>query len=61
MPLAVINENDTLLMLQSMILNKNKIKRFVSLTPVSTTNKTDHHDITDILLTVALNTRNQPI
>ena len=25
-------------------------------TPVSSTNKTDHHDITEILLTVALNT-----
>lgn len=29
MPLAVINEIDTLLMLQSMILNQNKTKRFV--------------------------------
>jgi hypothetical protein len=27
--------------------------------PVSSTNKTDHHDITDILLKVALNTMNQ--
>ena len=29
-------------------------------TPVSSTNKTDRHDITEILLTVALNTINQP-
>jgi hypothetical protein len=28
-------------------------------TLVSTTNKTDHHDITEILLKVALNTINQ--
>ena len=28
-------------------------------TPVSSTNKTDHHDITEILLQVALNTINQ--
>jgi hypothetical protein len=29
-------------------------------TPVSSTNKTDRHDITEILLKVALNTINQP-
>ena len=29
-------------------------------TPVSPTNKTDHHDIAEILLKVALNTINQP-
>jgi len=29
-------------------------------TPVSSNNKTDHHDITQILLKVALNTINQP-
>ena len=29
-------------------------------TPVSFTNKTDHHNITEILLKVALNTINQP-
>ena len=28
-------------------------------TPVSSTNKTDHHDISEILLKVALNTINQ--
>ena len=28
-------------------------------TPVSSTNKSDHHDITEILLIVALNTINQ--
>jgi hypothetical protein len=28
-------------------------------TPVPSTNKTDHHDITEILLRVALNTINQ--
>jgi len=28
--------------------------------PVSSTNKTDHHDITEILLKLALNTINQP-
>ena len=30
-------------------------------TPVSSTNKTDHNDITEILLKVALNTINKPI
>ena len=30
-------------------------------TPVSSTNKTDRHDITEILLKVALNTINQPV
>jgi len=30
-------------------------------TPVSSINKTDRHDITDILLKVVLNTINQPI
>jgi len=30
-------------------------------TPVSSRNKTDHHDITEILLKVALSTMNQPI
>jgi hypothetical protein len=29
-------------------------------TPVSSTNRTDRHDITEILLKVALNTLNQP-
>ena len=29
--------------------------------PISSTNKTDHHDITEILLKVALNTINQSI
>jgi hypothetical protein len=29
-------------------------------TPVSSTNKTDHHDIAEILLKVALSTINQP-
>ena len=29
-------------------------------TPVSFTNKTDHHDITEILLKVSLNSINQP-
>jgi len=33
---------------------------FFSGTPVSSTNKTDHHNITEILLKVALNTINQP-
>jgi hypothetical protein len=33
---------------------------FSSGTPVSSTNKTDRHDITEILLKVALNTINQP-
>jgi hypothetical protein len=30
-------------------------------TPVSSTNKTDRHDITEILLKVALNTITQPL
>jgi len=30
-------------------------------TLLSSTNKTDHHDITEILLTVALNTNNTPL
>ena len=33
---------------------------FSPCTPVSSTNKTDCHDITEILLKVALNTINQP-
>ena len=33
---------------------------FSSGAPVSSTNKTDHHDINEILLKVALNTINQP-
>ena len=33
---------------------------FSSATPVPSTNKTDCHDITDIVLKVALNTINQP-
>jgi hypothetical protein len=33
---------------------------FSPCTPVSSTNKTDRHDITEILLKVALNTINQP-
>ena len=32
---------------------------FSPVTPVSSSNKTDHHDITDILLKVALNTIKQ--
>jgi hypothetical protein len=35
--------------------------RSVDFSPVSSTNKTDHHDITEILLKVALNTINQTI
>jgi hypothetical protein len=33
-----------------------KVSGFFSGTPVSSTNETDHHDITKILLKVALNT-----
>jgi hypothetical protein len=33
-----------------------KVMVFSLSTPVSSTNKTDHHDITEILLKVALNT-----
>ena len=33
---------------------------FSPVTPVSPTNKTDQHDVTEILLKVALNTINQP-
>jgi hypothetical protein len=33
---------------------------FSSVTPVPSTNKTDRHDITEILLKVALNQTNQP-
>ena len=36
------------------------VRRFPTGTPVSSTNKTDHHDITDILLKVALNNIIQP-
>ena len=35
-------------------------RRFSLGTPVSSTNKTDHHDITEILLKVALNTITSP-
>ena len=34
---------------------------FFRVLPVSSTTKTDHHDITEILLKVALNTINQPL
>ena len=37
-----------------------RVLRFSPGTPVSSTNKTDCHDITEILLKVALNTINQP-
>jgi hypothetical protein len=36
------------------------VSGFTSGTFVSSTNKTDHHDITEVLLKVALNTINQP-
>jgi len=36
--------------------NFNKGAWFSPDTPISSTNKTDHHDITEILLKVALNT-----
>ena len=35
------------------------IQHYVMCTPVSSTNKTDHHDITEILLKVVLNARSQ--
>ena len=38
----------------------NRTQWFSPGTLVSSTNKTDHHDITEILLKVALNTINQP-
>jgi hypothetical protein len=37
-----------------------KSRWFSTGTPVSSTNKTDRHDITEILLKVAFNTINQP-
>ena len=36
-----------------------QVLRFPPGTPVSSTNKTDHNDIAEILLTVALNTKNK--
>jgi hypothetical protein len=36
-----------------------QVSGFLPLTPVVFTNKTDRHDITEILLKVALNTINQ--
>jgi hypothetical protein len=36
-----------------------QVSGFLPLTPVVSTNKTDRHDITEILLKVALNTINQ--
>jgi hypothetical protein len=40
--------------------HKAKSGQWFSLGTVSATSKTDHHDITEILLKVALNTINQP-
>jgi hypothetical protein len=37
-----------------------QVGKFSSGTPVFSTNKTDRHDITEILLKVALNTINEP-
>ena len=37
-----------------------QVRAFLPGTPVSSTNKTDHHDITEILPKMALNTINQP-
>jgi hypothetical protein len=37
-----------------------KVCQRLAVTPVSSTNKTDCHDITEILLKMALNTINQP-
>jgi hypothetical protein len=39
--------------------NRNILLWFSAGTPVSSTNKTDHHDITEILLKVALKTIHQ--
>jgi hypothetical protein len=36
-----------------------QVSDFLPGTPVSSTSKTDHHDLTEILLKVALNTINQ--
>ena len=36
-----------------------QVSVFLPVLPVSSTNKTDHHDIAEILLKVALNTINQ--
>jgi hypothetical protein len=38
---------------------QNYVIKFVWFSPVSSTNKTDHHDITEILLKMVLNTINQ--
>jgi hypothetical protein len=53
--------------MQSLPIITNVVIKFVSdlrqvggLPPVSSINKTDRHDITEILLKVALNTINQP-
>jgi hypothetical protein len=37
-----------------------QVSGFLPSTPVSSTNKTDRHDITEIFLKVSLNTINQP-
>jgi hypothetical protein len=44
----------------SMKIDKTYRQGFSPGTPVSSTNKADHHDITEILLKVELNTINQP-
>jgi hypothetical protein len=38
-----------------------QVSGFFPFTPVSSTNKTDHHDIAEVLLKVELNTINQTI
>jgi hypothetical protein len=42
------------------LIYRDMVRVMVLDTPVSFTNKTDHHDITEILLKVVLNTINQP-
>ena len=48
------------IMLYSLWVTGDRGRWFSPCTPVSYTNKTDRHDITEILLKVALNTINQP-
>ena len=50
-----LNSNPMCLVLKMSLLAKGQWH-----SPVSSSNKTDHHDITEILLKVALNTINQP-
>ena len=56
-----ITDNEVYSIQHYLIKLVSNLRWFSTGSPVSSTNKTDCHDITEILLKVALNTINQPI